>query len=354
MLAAHVDGLRDELAGLGPEVGPLLDALATMLSGGKRLRAALCYWSWRAHGGTPDHGCATGVDATHVMRVGASLELFQAAALFHDDVMDASDLRRGRPAAHRVFEERHRERDWAGDPARFGESAAILLGDLALIASEREVSEALVGAAEPTLARARAVFDRMRTEVTVGQYLDVLAQALPWGVDPAVDERRARVVLRAKSARYSVEHPLSLGAALAGADDDALARCREVGLPLGEAFQLRDDLLGVYGDPSTTGKPAGDDLREGKRTVLVARAMAAADDNLRELLLRDLGRRDLTDGDVADLRDRLRDTGAVAGLEELIDDLARPALDALAAAPLAEDGRAMLLDLGRALVERSA
>lgn len=354
LLAAHVDRLRDELRGLGPDVGPLLDELAAMLAGGKRLRAALCYWSWRAHGGTPDGSTATAVGAAQVLRVGAALELFQAAALFHDDVMDASDLRRGRPAAHRVFEQHHRAQAWQGDAARFGESAAILLGDLALIASEREAADALVGAAPDAVRVARDVFDRMRTEVTVGQYLDVLGQALPWGADPSADERRARAVLRAKSARYSVEHPLSLGAALAGADDVALERCREIGLPLGEAFQLRDDLLGVYGDPVTTGKPAGDDLREGKRTVLVARAAGAADRALRDRLHHDLGRRDLTDGEVADLRDRLRATGAVAELEELIDELARPALEELSAAPLTDDGREMLLDLGRALVERTS
>src|SRR5690606_21611114 len=120
---------------------------------------------------------------------------------------------------------------------------------------------------------ARDVFDLMRTQVTVGQYLDVLAQALPWGVDPVADEARAREVIRSKTARYSVEHPIVLGAALAGADDDQLDACRRLGLPLGEAFQLRDDLLGIFGDPAVTGKPTGDDLREGKRTVVVARAM---------------------------------------------------------------------------------
>ena len=271
VLAEHVAHLRDQLGAAGSDAGRLADAVEAMLSGGKRLRAAFCWWSWRAHGGQPGTP-----EASAVLRVGAALELFQAAALFHDDVMDDSDTRRGKPAAHRAFAAMHGELGLQGDAERFGASAAILLGDLALVASEEVFAAALAEAPLTRVRRARAVFDLMRTEVTVGQYLDVLAQAQPWGVDPALDEERAREVIRAKSARYSVEHPLALGAALADADDSDLASVRALGLPLGEAFQLRDDVLGVFGDPSATGKPAGDDLREGKRTVLVARALARA------------------------------------------------------------------------------
>ena len=205
-------------------------------------------------------------------------------------------------------------------------SAAILLGDLTLIASEQEFAGALALQPLVRAERARTVFDLMRTEVTVGQYLDVLAQALPWGDDPAADEARAREVIRAKAARYSVEHPIVLGAALADADEEELQGCRTLGLPLGEAFQLRDDLLGVFGDPRTTGKPSGDDLREGKRTVLTARAVARAravsDETTVELLRTRLGDRALTDADVVVLATAIRDTGAPDDVEELIDDLA--------------------------------
>src|SRR5262245_11040069 len=198
-----------------------------MLSGGKRLRAAFCYWSWRAHGGRAGTPAA---DA--VLRVGAALELFQAAALFHDDVMDDSDTRRGFPAAHRAFAHLHAETGLTGHAERFGASAAILLGDLTLVASEQEFAAALTLEPWPRVQSARAVFDLMRTEVTVGQYLDVLAQSMPWGADPAADEARAREVIRAKAARYSVEHPIVLGASLADAQEPALAACRELGLPL--------------------------------------------------------------------------------------------------------------------------
>jgi geranylgeranyl diphosphate synthase type I len=355
-LGRHVAAMGAELTRIDPDSGPLIEAVRSMVSGGKRLRAAFCYWSWRAHGGQVDdhRSRRRAADAEAVVGVGASLELFQAAALFHDDVMDDSDTRRGLPTAHRTFAHRHADQGWSGSSTRFGESAAILLGDLALIASEREFAAAVRPLQEAVRAAAQRVFDEMRTEVTVGQYLDVLAQALPLGQDPEGDEARCRAVIRAKSARYSVEHPLTLGAVLAGADSEGVARTREIGLPLGEAFQLRDDLLGVFGDPAATGKPAGDDLREGKRTVLVCRALRLASPQDHELLTARLGDRTLTDDDVEDLRAAIRRTGAVQEVEALISSLAGPALERLAATELDEPGRGMLLELGRAAVDRHA
>ena len=349
-LSAHVDRLRAVLATTSDDAGELADALERMVAGGKRMRAALCYWSYRAHGGEP------GAPADVVVRVGAALELFQAAALFHDDVMDASDTRRGQPSAHRAFERRHRSTGLAGDAERFGVAAAILLGDLALVASEQQFAEATAG--HPHGPAARAVFDLMRTEVTVGQYLDVLAQATPWGDDPAQDERRAREVIRSKSARYSVEHPLVIGAVLAGADEDAVARVREIGCPLGEAFQLRDDLLGVFGDPRTTGKPAGDDLREGKRTVLVARAAAAAqqagDEGTVRLLAHHLGDRTLPDNEVAALAHAIAATGAADDVELLIAELAARAFAGIESSGWPEPARGFVAALAHAAVDRRA
>ena len=353
LLTRHVAQLRTVLAAASDDADVLADAVAQILSGGKRLRAAFCYWSWRAHGGRPGTP-----EADSVLRVGAALELFQAAALFHDDVMDDSDTRRGFPAAHRAFALRHGDQGLSGDAERFGMSAAILLGDLTLIASEQEFAGALALQPIPRAERARAVFDLMRTEVTVGQYLDVLAQAMPWGDDPADDEVRAREVIRTKAARYSVEHPIVLGASLADAGEDDLEACRALGLPLGEAFQLRDDLLGVFGDPRTTGKPAGDDLREGKRTILtaraVARARAAADDATVELLRHRLGDRTLTEADVTLLADAIAGTGAPDDVEALIDDLAGRAFAAMDERPWPEPARSQLIALAHAAVDRHA
>ncbi|CAM3547633.1 polyprenyl synthetase family protein [Isoptericola cucumis] len=348
-LDQHLEALAAEVSTVGAAASALTTQVAALLSGGKRLRAAFCYWSARAHG-VPAEG--PGRDAA--VRAGAALELFQAAALLHDDVMDASDTRRGRPTAHRVFEARHSGARWSGDAGRFGTAAAILLGDLCLVACQREMAAAVAGLPAGRAAATREVFDAMQTEVVVGQYLDVLVQAEPWGLDPASDEQRARAVLRAKSARYSVERPLVLGALLAGAGPEALAAMTAAGTPLGEAFQLRDDVLGVFGDPAVTGKPAGDDLREGKRTVLVARTMANADGAGRELLATSLGDPDLDAGTVARLRDVITSSGALAEVEDLIAQLTGQALDALGAADLDERSRTVLADLARAAVDRAA
>lgn len=348
VLRATLDAERERLRDVSPDAETLADSLDAMLSGGKRLRAALCYWSWRAHGGDGEPGRSA------ALTVGAALELFQAAALFHDDVMDASATRRGLPAAHVVHTARHREHGWSGDAARYGESVAILLGDLALVLAGRALGRATAHLDRATTDLVRDLFDDMELAVTTGQFLDVHAQAVAWGADPAADEERARTVIRAKTARYSVEHPLLLGAALAGADAGALAAASSYGLPLGEAFQLRDDLLGVFGDPARTGKPAGDDLREGKRTVLVARALASASDDDRELVQSALGRTDLTAGEVDRVRESLVRSGAVAAIESLIDELADGALASLESDALVEPGRAMLLALARGLVERDA
>ncbi|MFE7407645.1 polyprenyl synthetase family protein [Isoptericola sp. NPDC057559] len=344
----HLADLAQEVAAIGAPAAALTDQAAVLLRGGKRLRAAFCYWSFRAHGGPAD-----GPERDAVVRVGAALELFQAAALLHDDVMDASDTRRGEPTAHRAFEARHSGSGWSGSAERFGTAAAILLGDLCLVACQREIAAASV-ALPGRAADARDLFDAMQTEVVVGQYLDVLVQAEPWGLDPAADEERARAVLRAKSARYSVERPLVLGAVLAGAAPARVDAVSAAGLPLGEAFQLRDDVLGVFGDPSVTGKPAGDDLREGKRTVLVARTMAAASPADRDLVVARLGDPDLDVAAVERLRGVIAGSGALDGVETLIGTLADVGLAGLAAADLAEPGRTVLLDLARAAVDRAA
>lgn len=349
ILAAHLTEQRRLYRSFGAADSSLADAVSAMVSRGKRLRPTLCYWSFRAHGGAADSA-----QTPHVLHVGAALELFQAAALFHDDVMDASDTRRGRPTAHRAYAAKHVEAGWSGDPNRFGESVAILLGDLTLTASESEFARALGGFPADAARAARAVFDVMRTEVMVGQFLDVLGQALPWGEDPADDEARAREVIRAKSARYSVEHPLVLGAALAGAAENRLTAMGQVGRPLGEAFQLRDDLLGVLGNPEVTGKPAGDDLREGKRTVLVARAMSLASPAERELLKARLGDRSLDDHEVAEVVDVLTRTGAAAQVEELIDELLSTALERLEELDLDEPGAGVLRQLAHAVADRAA
>jgi geranylgeranyl diphosphate synthase, type I len=337
-LAEFLARRRDWLATVDEAVLPIADAVEDfVLGGGKRLRPAFAYWGYRAAGGA---------DSDRVVATVAALEFVQASALIHDDLMDRSDTRRGEPAMHRRFAARHRAAGWRGDPDAFGDSAAILLGDLCLVWSDELLHAG--GLPPETLARARPVFDEMRTEVTVGQYLDVFAQATAH-----TSVELAGKVARYKAAKYTVERPLLLGAALADAPPPVLAGLAAYGLPLGEAFQLRDDVLGVFGDPAQTGKPAGDDLREGKRTYLVAAAFEAAGDAERAVLEAHLGDPALDPTGVAALRGVITSTGALDRTEARIAELTTVALDALAAAELEPDARTVLTDLAVAATART-
>ena len=325
------------LDAISPELSPLTDALSELVAGGKRLRPAFCYWGFRGAGG---------VDGDEIVEAAASLELFQACALIHDDVMDGSDTRRGQPAVHRRFASLHRTEAWVGDPEAFGMGAAVLLGDLCLAWSDEMLSTSGLPA-ERLLAGSR-VYAEMRTELMGGQYLDLLEQARGGG-----SVERALRVARYKSAKYTIEKPLHLGAVLAGADQAVLDGYSGYGLPLGEAFQLRDDVLGVFGDPAVTGKPAGDDLREGKRTALVAIALEAADAGQAAVVRRHLGDPHLTVEGVTALRTVLQDTGALARVEALIAELTDDALTALQAAPVEDEARTVLEQLATAVTCRT-
>jgi geranylgeranyl diphosphate synthase type I len=337
-LDTFLDEQGERLAPLGADAARLLAEARASVSGGKRFRAAFCYWGFHAVAGSAD-------DADDALvRACASLELLHASALVHDDYMDASDTRRGRPATHRGFESEHRADGWRGDPQQYGASAAILLGDLLLSWSDELLRRC--GLPLDRVVPALDVFDRCRSEVITGQFLDVSVQAR--GV---ADVDAAMTVLRYKSAKYSVERPLHIGAALAGGSERQLAQLGAFGLPLGEAFQLRDDLLGVYGDPSMTGKPAGDDLIEGKRTVLVALALDAAPAEAAARLDSALGRT-LDAEQVGELRRIIDESGAHAQVEDVIGQLADRATTALHEADLDERARAVLLELATAVTDR--
>lgn len=347
------------LAHLGAPLDEFLDPVRDLVRGGKRLRALLCAAGWLAAGGDPDPGHPV------LRHSGAALELFQAAALVHDDVMDGAHTRRGRPAAHRALARGHAEAARLGDADLFGVSGAIVLGDLLLAASSAELELARAHVREPGAARrGREVFDLMCLEVAVGQFLDIRAQDLPWRTSgDALDS--ALLVVKHKSARYSVEHPLALGAALAGADRAFEDRLRAVGLPLGEAFQLRDDELGVFGSPQVTGKPAGDDLREGKRTALLAITLDRLDAGTPDgqagpagaARVRDLvGRPDLDAAQVEEVRGYMRACGALTAHEELVVQRRDAGMSALADldGALPAQARATLAELADLLTTRTS
>jgi geranylgeranyl diphosphate synthase, type I len=309
---------------IAAELTPLVTATeAFVLDGGKRLRPAFCYWGHRA-AGAPDR--------EPIIRVAASLELLQACALMHDDVIDRSDTRRGAPSVHRRFAALHRAEDWRGDPEGFGQAAAILLGDLALIWADTMLANS--GFETDAFRLALPVWDAMRIEVMCGQYLDVVEQARGGG-----SVERALRVARLKSAKYTIERPLHLGAAIA--DPAGFSRLAgplsDYGLPLGDAFQLKDDVLGAFGDPAVTGKPSGGDIREGKPTLLYALARQRATGSLSRLMGKRFGAADLSDTEVAAIQSAFENTGARAEVEATIEALVAEALEAAERLPMGEE-----------------
>ena len=390
LVQADIDSFLDDreprLLDITPDLAPFIDFSRDLLRGGKRFRAQFCYWGWQAVSGTAN-GSASGTasdsttdstgqpaavagtdlagsnsdlagsssDLPSIVLAASALEVFHAAALVHDDIMDNSDTRRGLPSTHRRFESMHSRDAWAGSGRTFGQSAALLLGDLLLGWSDELFDEATRGITDPSArTSAREEFNRMRTEVTLGQYLDILEErSWPEYTQPEQLERAHRVIVY-KSAKYSIEAPLAIGASLAGADAEQLLALKGFGLPLGIAYQLRDDVLGVFGDPLVTGKPAGDDLREGKRTVIVALARTSLDDDARAHLDGLLGDPTLTDGQVSALQQSILDSGAVDQVERIIDQNVGIALKALVDSPISTDARARLEAMAETVTKRSA
>jgi geranylgeranyl diphosphate synthase, type I len=327
------------LRALDPALEDLTDvAAAAVLAGGKRVRPLFAYWGWRG---------AVGPDASvePVLPALAALELLHAFALTHDDVMDRSATRRGHPTAHRALAGTHRRAGLLGDADRFGDSGAILTGDLCLVWADVLMRQASPTPAGWDLARDR--YDRMRIEAIAGQYLDVLGESTPsWPVDQAM--RTARL----KTASYTVVRPLQFGAALAGFDDDRLTTAyADYGTAVGEAFQLSDDLLGVYGDSSLTGKPVGDDLTAAKPTVLLQLARLLADpaqaSDLAQLLKE-------PQPDVVRLGELIRATGAADQVGQLIDDRIRHAVAVLSTAPIDPTAAMALTGLAATVARRAA
>jgi geranylgeranyl diphosphate synthase, type I len=318
-LRAYIVERRSEL----PEAADLLDEIERMLSaGGKRLRPAFCYWGYVAAGGIPDE---------RIVRAAASLELLHTFALVHDDVMDNADERRGEPTVH----------------AKRGPNVAILVGDMALVLAD----DAFMGSGfdEKDLHRSFEVYSRMRRQVIAGQYLDLDA------ANREVDESVARRIAVLKSGSYSIEQPLAMGACLAGATDDVLRRLRAFGGPLGEAFQLRDDLLGTFGHPDVTGKSIDSDIREGKRHVLYTKALSALTGEERAFFAaRWGGGGSLTDDEIGRLRELLESSGARRATEELVGSLLAEAESALENATFADPARVALGELAALAAKRAS
>jgi geranylgeranyl diphosphate synthase type I len=345
-LGDYLDVRAEELARVHPCVAEAGAVLLEFSRGGKRVRPTFAWWGWRGAGGDP-----ASPEAESVLRAISALELVQANALVHDDLMDASLTRRGRPTVHVEFAARHRDGGWRGDAGRFGDSVAILLGDLALAWAD----DMFYGSGLPpsALRRAAAVWAGLRTDMVGGQYLDVWSQATG-----ARDEDTALRVNRFKTAAYTIERPLQLGGAIAGSNRELEEAYRRFGTDLGIAFQLRDDQLGVFGDPDVTGKPAGDDIREGKRTVLMALASAAAerrgDTASASALDSSLGDPALDADGVDRVRGLLTELGASAEVERRIEQFTQSALAALNQVDIPEPAATALAQLAVSATRRQA
>lgn len=342
LLTAEVDSLTAEWAGYAGGQG--LDVLASdlprwlgdlLVGQGKRLRVAMAFWGYVAAGGVQGAG-----GYRHLVRAAAALETLHLFALIHDDVMDESDSRRGRPAAHIQASEWHRETRAVGDRDLFGRNVAILLGDLAHTIADRLVDG---------LPRAmREVWYSLSVELIAGQRADLTGSAAG-----RRDQAHAEHVARVKSGRYTIVRPLQLGATAAGASPDVVATLQEFGDHLGRAFALRDDYLGVWGDPDVTGKPAGDDLFEAKATVLLTLARERLRGGDAALLDR-VGTPAFRRRDVHALSEAMRASGVDTEVERLIADAVDSALAALESHPLAAPGLAGLRDAAHTVAWRNA
>lgn len=327
----------DYLKEISSDLAPVSDLLTSfLLDGGKRLRPLFAYAGFIAAGGQVE---------TSVVRAIASLELLQACALIHDDLMDGSDTRRGKPSIHRHFENFHIQEQLDGFAPQYGLSAAVLLGDLALVWSDQMLNSA--GLTTQQYAQVIPYYNEMRVELMAGQFLDIHEQT-----QKQTSTERSMKIARYKSGKYTIERPLHMGAAIAG-KANIFQFLSGYGLPLGEAFQLRDDLLGVFGDPAVTGKPAGDDLREGKRTVLIAMTHERQSKAHLEIMNKHFGKSDLDAQGVLALQEIIESTGARQDLESIIDGLTAQSLAALESDEILPEGKSLLMELAHIATKRS-
>ena len=327
------------LHSISPELAPVSNAITSfLLDSGKRLRPLFAFAGFASGHGQLDKSS---------VRAMASLELLQACALIHDDLMDGSDTRRGKPSIHRHFETLHIQDALDGFAPQYGLSAAVLLGDLCLVWADQMLNTS--GLPVPRLTSLTPIYDEMRVELMAGQFLDIHEQT-----QKNTDLARSMKIARYKSGKYTIERPLHMGASLSGNSTQKLtAALSEYGLPLGEAFQFRDDLLGVFGDPAVTGKPAGDDLREGKRTALIAMTDSRCTPAMREESRKYFGNNDIDDKGIAILQEIITSTGAKAELEKMIDDLTARAMKAIENTSIAGDAQPLLTELALIATKRS-
>jgi len=334
ILTTAVDNERHTWTRIDEDLETVFDEIESLvLGGGKRLRPQFAHWGWVAAGGDPSGG--------QQFRIGAAIELLHVFALFHDDVIDDAETRRGNTTTHRRMSDMHSAEQMAGESRRFGEGAAILIGDITYVMSDK-----LMDDVSPS---ARSIWHDLRMEMNIGQYLDTLGSARR--------ERRIEIaerICRYKSAKYTIERPLHLGAVAANQDSgtNLMSMLSAYGLPLGDAFQMRDDMLGAFGDSLVTGKPVGGDFLEGKPTPMLARAYALASASQLKIL-DTIGMPGMSSDDVSAVQEVVSATGVIAEMESLIVSLRDEAVTSLDVKQLRGDSYTALVELADAVTQRT-
>jgi geranylgeranyl diphosphate synthase type I len=337
-LDAYFDAKIDEASKIHPEAVVLSEGVRRFIrNGGKRVRPAFAYSAYVASGGR---------SLEAILYASAALEVLHAWALIHDDIIDNANLRRGKPSVHKVFEDFHRKRALSGSAGKFGTDAAILVGDLALTFADELLNTAPFPAER--IRRAKEYYDLMKKQVILGEYLDVVAP-----LKKQITERDLLTILEYKTAKYTVERPMHIGAVLAGAEEDTLRVFSSYAIPLGQAFQIQDDIMGTFSNEAKIGKPVDSDIKEGKRTLLVLKAYEFSKGAEKRLLDTVLGNQSAGEAEIEAARQIMRESGALEYSQELAYKLIKKAKGAILQAKLVEEGREYLLQAADYLLTRS-
>jgi geranylgeranyl diphosphate synthase type I len=337
-LDAYFGAKIDEASKVHPEAVVLSEGVRRFIrNGGKRVRPAFAYSAYVASGGR---------SLEAILYASAALEVLHAWALIHDDIIDNANLRHGKPSVHKVFEDFHRKRALSGSAGKFGTDAAILVGDLALTFADELLNTAPFPAER--IRRAKEYYDLMKKQVIFGEYLDVVAP-----LKKQVTERDLLTILEYKTAKYTVERPMHIGAVLAGAEEDTLRIFSSYAVPLGQAFQIQDDIMGTFSNEAKIGKPVDSDIKEGKRTLLVLKAYEFSKGAEKRLLDAVLGNQSAGEAEIEAARQIMRSSGALEYSQELAYKLIKKAKGAILQAKLVEEGREYLLQAADYLLTRS-
>ncbi len=298
-LEAYFEVKKKEAAVISPEYTDLVQYLSEyILAGGKRIRPFLAYMGYKVSGGNNNE---------KIMRLGMALEIFHSFALIHDDIIDFSNLRRNKPTFHIMLQEWHQSKNWRGSSSDFGLGLAVLAGDILSTWSNELVFNL-------NNRRVFKLYQEMKNEIMIGQAEDIFLSE----VKNISDKDRIVSVMMRKTSDYTAQKPLILGATLAGARNSQQEFYKNLSVPLGLAFQLKDDVLGMFGKRREIGKPTDSDIKEGKITLLIYYALKSGKIS-RDYLLKLLGNKKVTREQIVEFKNIIKRSGALQRVDSEID-----------------------------------